>query len=65
LVDAARLGLMRIREFVWRSMDEGSADYRERPSSEQRLILDASSTVATLLANVQMEAIAGSRTRRS
>ena len=48
---------MRIREFVSRSMDEGSADYRERPPWEQRLILDASSTVAKLLANVQIEAM--------
>jgi hypothetical protein len=57
LVDGARLGLIRIREFVSRSMDEGSADYRERPAWEQRLILDASTTVAKVLANVQMEAM--------
>jgi hypothetical protein len=52
LTDSARLGLLRIRELVSRSMDDDSADYREHSPREQRLILDASTTVAKLLANV-------------
>jgi hypothetical protein len=57
LVDAARLGLLRIRELVSRSMDEAAERAKVRPSREQRLIFNASATVAKLLANVQMEAM--------
>jgi hypothetical protein len=36
---------------------------KERPAWEQRLIFDAASTVAKLLANVQMEAMGAKSTR--
>jgi hypothetical protein len=55
LADGARLGLMRIREFASRSLDE--VKMADRPIWEQRLIFDASSTVAKLLARVQMDAM--------
>ena len=54
LTDRARLGMLRLREFVSRSADE---DLSDPPVAEQRLILEASATVAKLFAHVQMEAL--------
>ena len=51
VTDTARHGVMRIRELAMRSLEQ------DRPLAEQRLIFDASSTVAKLLASVEMEAM--------
>jgi hypothetical protein len=62
LQDGARLGLMRLREFAMRVCIENASG--ERPARESRLIIEASTTIAKLLAKVQMETSVGIRTRR-
>jgi hypothetical protein len=57
LQDGARFGLMRLREFASRICDETDPNAKERHGREQQLILNASTTVAKLLANEQMDAM--------
>jgi hypothetical protein len=55
LQDGARHGLQRLREFASRVCDENASG--ERSAWESRLIIEASTTLAKLLANAQMEAM--------
>ena len=55
LADGARLGLIRLREFALRVCAEDDERAQKRPAWENRLVLEASTTMAKLLANIEAE----------